>query len=138
MAAWTSRGMDKFLCEDFGLSSIENYGKFVSSGKNIYKVAFKSEHDRNLKIWKYNIKENLPWKEISSFYCPIPAYLRFEVSEVLIRGHEIFVFLRQHFGKIQYDFVPIFDLKKETWTVPEYRGYEGYEVRSFLPSSNLT
>ena len=124
MAAWTSRGMDKFLCEDFGLSSINNYGKFISSGKNIYKIAFLSETDKTLRIWKYNIKENLPWKEISSFFCPIPSYIRVEVSEVVVRGQEIFVFLRQQFGKILYNFIPIFDIKKETWSVPPYQGYE--------------
>ena len=124
MATWTSRGMDKFLCEDFGLSSIsEYYGGFVSVGKNIYKVAY-SNDDKFIKVWKYNIKENLPWKEVSSFFCPLPGYLRVDIKEVVVRQNEIFVFMRQHFGCIVYSFVPVFDIQSETWTLPPYKGFQ--------------
>ena len=123
MATWTSRGMDKFLCEDFGMASIsEYYGRFVSIGKNIYKVGF-SEQTRQIKIWKYNIKENLPWKEISTyastFHFPLP--MRSHIRFVVAHGTNIFVFMRRNYGNLMYDFIPVFSVETEAWAVHRRR-----------------
>ena len=113
--------MDKFLCEDFGLASMSDYyGRFVSVGKNVYKVAY-AESEKLIKVWKYNLKENLPWKEISSFIVYLP--LRLDIRYVVVHNNEIFVFLRRHFGNLVYEFVPIFDVRSETWSVPRPQGF---------------
>ena len=112
--------MDKFLCEDFGLASISDfYGKFVSVGKNVFKVAY-CEGKRLMKVWKYNIKENLPWKEISSFIFPLPE--RVDIRYVVVHHNEIFVFFRRHFSSLLYDYIPVFDVQTETWSVPHLKG----------------
>lgn len=137
MATWVSRGLKQFLCEDFGLPSMED-GDMLSVDETIYRVGFLDDEEPEfLEVWTHNIRENLPWVRLGS----TRKFRGWGLNCAEIHEQKIFCVFDQ-----VVDVIAVFHIEKKKWsrlpcsisnTIWKDKNYFGHSLRKSLSDTEL-